>query len=100
MQTPSRCFLRGRALASTVAAIVMVMPSHTFAQGPWGDAVRNMSDLFTGPIAKGLSLVAIVVGGLVYAFDAGDSKRVIAGLLFGCGMALGAASFMALLFQP
>jgi type IV secretory pathway VirB2 component (pilin) len=99
MQTPSRPSFRFCTVIAAVTAILILMPSGAFAQSPWEIAVRNLSDSFQGPIARGLSLVSIVVGGLVYAFDAGESKRIIAGLLFGCGMALGAASFMSWLFQ-
>jgi type IV secretory pathway VirB2 component (pilin) len=53
---------------------------------------------FTGPIARGLSLVAIVVGGLMFAFGEGDSKRMLAGILFGVGMAISATHFMFWLF--
>ena len=41
---------------------------------------------------------AIVVGGLMFAFGEGGSKRMVAGVVFGVGMAIGAASFMAWLF--
>jgi type IV secretion system protein TrbC len=53
---------------------------------------------FTGPIARGLSLIAIVVGGLTFAFSEGGSKRLLAGIIFGVGMAIGAVNFMAWLF--
>ena len=45
-----------------------------------------------------LSLVAIVVGGLMFAFGEGQSKKVFAGIVFGIGMAVGAVNFMAWLF--
>ncbi|HLJ15465.1 MAG TPA: TrbC/VirB2 family protein [Bryobacteraceae bacterium] len=45
-------------------------------------------------IARGLSLVAIVVGGFMFAFREGESKRMVAGILFGLGMAIGAVNFM------
>jgi hypothetical protein len=44
------------------------------------------------------SLVAIVVSGLTFAFGEGGSKRVLAGVLFGVGMAIAAVNFMAWLF--
>src|SRR6266849_5689412 len=69
-----------------------------YAQSPWEQAVAAMTAAFTGPIAKGLSLVAIVVGGLMFAFGEGDSKRMLAGIVFGVGMAIGAVSFMSWLF--
>ena len=53
---------------------------------------------FTGTIATGLSLVAIVVGGLMFAYGEGQSKKTLAGIVFGVGMAVGAVNFMAWLF--
>ena len=50
------------------------------------------------PIARGLSLVSIVVGGVTFAFGEGGSKRLLAGIVFGVGMAIGAVNFMAWLF--
>ncbi len=83
----------------TMAVALLASPSTALAAGsPWEDAVQTLATSFTGPIARGLSLVAIVMGGLIYAFDTGDSKRTIAGIVFGVGMAIGAASFMAWLF--
>ncbi len=71
-------------------------PAH--AASPWENAVRVLQDSFTGPIARGLGLVSIVLGGLMFAFGEGDSKRMLAGILFGVGMAIGAVNFMAWLF--
>jgi len=61
---------------------------------PWEIVVHALEVAFTGPIARGLSLVSIVLGGLTFAFGEGDSKRHLAGVVFGVGMALGAANFM------
>ncbi len=66
--------------------------------GPWENAVQVLEQAFTGPIATGLSLVAIVVGGLMFAYGEGQSKRMLAGIVFGIGMAIGAVNFMAWLF--
>jgi len=77
---------------------VGVLATPSFAASPWENAVSALQASFTGPIARGLSLVAIVVGGLMFAFGEGDSKRMLAGILFGVGMAIGAVSFMAWLF--
>jgi type IV secretion system protein TrbC len=65
---------------------------------PWENAVDVLRTAFTGPIATGLSLVAIVVGGLMFAYGEGQSKRTLAGIVFGVGMAIGAVNFMAWLF--
>lgn len=65
---------------------------------PWDNAVTVLKTAFTGTIATGLSLVAIVVGGLMFAYGEGQSKRALAGIIFGVGMAVGAVNFMAWLF--
>ena len=84
-------------LAALTLAFAIASP--VFAQSsPWETAVNNLQTSFTGPIAKGLSLVALVVGGLMFAYSEGGSKKVFAGIIFGLGMALGAANFMAWMF--
>ena len=77
-----------------------LFPGLLWAQGtsPWVEAVNELQAQFTGPIARGLSLIAIVVGGLMFAFGEGGSKRTLAGIIFGLGMAMGAANFLAWLF--
>jgi type IV secretory pathway VirB2 component (pilin) len=83
-----------------VALFVLLLGSAipVFADSPWENAVDVLRTAFTGPIARGLSLVAIVVGGLMFAFGEGDSKRMLAGIVFGVGMAVGAVNFLAWLF--
>ena len=60
---------------------------------PWENAVNVLKTAFTGTIATGLSLVAIVVGGLAFAYGEGQSKKTLAGIVFGVGMAIGAVKF-------
>jgi len=83
-----------------VALISLVLAGPAFAQtnSPWENAVRVLQQAFTSTIARGLSLVAIVVSGLTFAFGEGGSKRVLAGVLFGVGMAIAAVNFLAWLF--
>ena len=87
---------RGALLVSVLALSV----GELLAQGtsPWLQAIDVLQAAFTGPIARGLSLIAIVVGGLMFAFGEGGSKKALAGIVFGLGMAMGAANFMAWLF--
>ncbi|WP_420615568.1 TrbC/VirB2 family protein [Candidatus Palauibacter sp.] len=82
------------------AALLVLAPGALHAQGtsPWVDAVNELQTQFTGPIARGLSLIAIVVGGLMFAFGEGGSKRTLAGIIFGIGMAVGAVNFLGWLF--
>jgi type IV secretory pathway VirB2 component (pilin) len=86
-----------RPVIGVVAALALVAPAYA-QNDPWDNAVNVLKQAFTGPIATGLSLVAIVVGGLMFAFGEGQSKRVFAGIVFGIGMAIGAVNFMAWLF--
>lgn len=82
-----------------VPAALLLASSRAYAQSdPWQNAVQVLQTAFTGPIARGLALVAIVVGGLMFAFGEGQSKRMLAGIVFGVGMAIGAVNFMAWLF--
>ena len=79
----------------------MALADEVFAQSttsPWTQAVQALQTAFTGPIATGLALVAIVVGGLMFAFGEGAAKRTLAGVIFGVGMAVGAVNFMSWLF--
>ena len=80
---------------------ILAAPALALAQGvsPWLDAINVLEAAFTGPIAKGLALIAIVLSGLMFAFGEGGSKKAIAGVIFGLGMALGAANFATWLFS-
>ena len=92
---------RKRAMFVASAALVAATPAFAQQAGggsPWENAVGVLEQAFTGPIATGLSLVAIVVGGLMFAYGEGQSKRMLAGIVFGIGMAIGSVNFMAWLF--
>ena len=49
-------------------------------------------------MATGLALVAVVLGGLMFAFGEGGAKRTMSGVIFAVGMAIGAVNFMSWLF--
>lgn len=87
-------------LLASIVTLILAAPA--LAQGtgnsPWENAVNVLETAFTSTIARGLSLVAIVVAGLTFAFGEGGSKRVLAGVLFGVGMAIAAVNFLAWLF--
>lgn len=85
--------------AILLPAALLIAATGAYAQSdPWDSAVQVLQTAFTGPIARGLALVSIVVGGLMFAFGEGQSKRMLAGIVFGVGMAIGAVNFMAWLF--
>ena len=88
-----------RALRIATAGLLL-LPAVAFAQGisPWERAAANLEVSFTGPLARSLALVAIVLGGLMFMYGEGGAKRQISGIVFGGGLALFAAQFLAWLF--
>lgn len=104
LPTTPPCLRRLRAHARKLAIpsllFLAALPVYAQATGndPWDNAVNVLKTAFTGSIATGLSLVAIVVGGLMFAYGEGQSKKTLAGIVFGVGMAIGAVNFMAWLF--
>jgi type IV secretory pathway VirB2 component (pilin) len=81
-----------------VLAILLTLPAIAFAQSPWERAALNLEATFTGPLARSLALVAIVIGGLMFMFGEGGAKRQISGIVFGGGLALFAVQFLTWLF--
>lgn len=94
-----RCFA-ARVVAMSLLGLALAAPAFAQANSPWENAVNVLMQAFTSTIARGLSLVAIVVSGLTFAFGEGGSKRVLAGVLFGVGMAIAAVKFFSLSRQP
>ena len=87
-----------RRIGLATLAILMLAPAIALAQSPWERAANNLALTFTGPLARSLALVAIVIGGLMFMFGEGGAKRQISGIVFGGGLALFAAQFLTWLF--
>jgi len=105
MKPTTKCngnWLRRYAKSAGMFALSFVFAAPVYAQAagasPWENAVNVLQTAFTGPIAKGLALVAIVVGGLTFAFGEGAGKKTFAGIVFGLGMAVLAVNFLNWLF--
>ncbi len=81
-----------------VVLTFVLTPRVLAAQSPWERAASNLATTFTGPLARSLALVAIVIGGLMFMFGEGGAKRQISGIVFGGGLALFAAQFLTWLF--
>jgi len=89
-------FLR-RWATPVVALFVFVVVADVALEagtGPWEIAVMKICAAFSTTIGRGLALVAVIVGGLMFAFGEGGSKSAIAGLIFGAGMVLAAPDFL------
>ena len=90
-----------RAQRVGIGAVVMLLmlPAVALAQGsPWERAANNLALTFTGPLARSLALVAIVIGGLLFMFGEGGAKRQLSGIVFGGGLALFAGQLLIWLF--
>ena len=87
-----------RAWTLVVTTALILLPRLALAQSPWERAAGNLERTFTGPLARSLALVAIVIGGLTFMFGEMGAKRQIAGIVFGGGLALFAAQFLVWLF--
>ena len=87
-----------RSVIVAVFTAVLLAPALLFAQAPWERAATNLERTFTGPLARSLALVAIVIGGLMFMFGEAGAKRQISGIVFGGGLALFAAQFLTWLF--
>jgi type IV secretion system protein TrbC len=60
---------------------------------PWEGPLNQILTSFTGPVAKALCILAIVVLGFGFAFSEGGGLRRILGLLLGVSIAVTATSF-------
>jgi type IV secretory pathway VirB2 component (pilin) len=81
-----------------IITTIILLPTHALAQSPWERAASRLELAFTGPLARSLALVAIVIGGLLFMFGEGGAKRQISGTVFGGGLALFAGQFLTWLF--
>ena len=90
--------VRTRRVAAALLCFAVRLPTAALAQSPWERAANNLALTFTGPLARSLALVAIVIGGLMFMFGEGGAKRQISGIVFGGGLALFAGQFLTWLF--
>jgi type IV secretory pathway VirB2 component (pilin) len=88
-----------RRASALALGVILSVPGVAFAQqSPWERAASNLEQTFTGPLARSLALVAIVIGGLLFMYGEGGAKRQISGIVFGGGLALFAGQFLLWLF--
>src|SRR5579864_8131529 len=90
-------------LPAAVGALILVgLPRATLAATasgsgnnalPWEGPLNQVLASFTGPVAKALCILAIVVLGFGFAFSEGGGLRRILGLLLGVSIAVTATSF-------
>lgn len=89
---------RVRSASLAAVTFLLILPAVASAQSPWERAANNLATTFTGPLARSLALVAIVIGGLLFMFGESGAKRQISGIVFGGGLSLFAGQFLTWLF--
>ena len=90
--------VRTTRVLGVTALLFLISARAAFAQSPWERAAMNLELSFTGPLARSLALVAIVIGGLLFMYGESGAKRQISGIVFGGGLSLFAAQFLTWLF--
>ncbi|MBB3892895.1 type IV secretion system protein VirB2 [Phenylobacterium haematophilum] len=97
-----RCNLR---TAVMVAGIAMLVAGPAWAAGggtamPWETPLETIMQSLSGPVAKAVGIIAIVLTGLGFAFSEGGSvlRRGI-GIVFGLAIAFTATTFITSFFN-
>jgi len=98
--------LRDRSQTAMVAAGVMVMlatPAWASSSGtamPWEAPLATIQNSLSGPVAKAVGVIAIVVTGLGFAFaEGGSAMRKGIGIVFGLAIAFTATTFISSFFN-
>lgn len=84
----------------TLFFLLVLFPAMALAQSgsPFDTGFTALQTLFTGTVAKVASLIAIVIGGYQFAHGEPGSKRALAGIVAGTGIAVLAANVLSWLW--
>lgn len=67
---------------------------------PWETPLQTVQDSLSGPVAKAVGIIAIVVTGLGFAFsEGGSAMRKGIGIVFGLAIAFTATTFITTFFN-
>jgi type IV secretion system protein TrbC len=67
---------------------------------PWETPLQTVADSLSGPVAKAIGIIAIVVTGLGFAFaEGGSALRKGVGIVFGLAIAFTATTFITSFFS-
>ena len=67
---------------------------------PWETPLQSVSDSLSGPVAKAIGIIAIVVTGIGFAFaEGGSALRKGVGIVFGLAIAFTATTFISTFFN-
>ncbi len=80
--------------------LLLLFPAAALAQSgsPFDTGFTALQNLFTGTVAKVASLIAIVIGGYQFAHGEPGSKKALAGVAAGTGIAVLAVNVLSWLW--
>lgn len=80
--------------------VLLFWSSVVLAQGtsPWLNTVSALEDALTNFAARGLFIIAMVIGMLMFVFGEGGFNRALAKIIIGLGMAILAGNLIIWLF--
>ncbi|MFO1060294.1 MAG: TrbC/VirB2 family protein [Dongiaceae bacterium] len=86
-----------------LALVVLLLAAHGASASetgmPWESPLNRILNSITGPVAKGLGVLAIVIAGIGIAFgEGGSGVRRLLQIVFGLSIAFTASSFFLALF--
>lgn len=93
------------ALALVAGAVVLLAVSPAWAAGagtamPWEGPLDTIMQSLSGPVAKAIGIIAIVLTGLGFAFaEGGSAMRKGIGIVFGLAIAFTATTFISTFFN-
>ncbi len=92
--------LRRFSQPATLLSLLLLFPAVALAQSgsPFDTGFTALQNLFTGTVAKVASLIAIVIGGYQFAHGEPGSKKALAGVAAGTGIAVLAVNVLSWLW--
>ena len=94
------CVLMGIAPAVLLLAAGPALAGGTGTAMPWETPLQTVQDSLSGPVAKAVGIIAIVVTGLGFAFaEGGSAMRKGIGIVFGLAIAFTATTFISTFFN-
>lgn len=101
---PSSATLRRSVPLVLLAALMVAGPAFAGATGgtsmPWETPLQTVADSISGPVAKAIGIIAIVITGIGFAFaEGGSAMRKGVGIVFGLAIAFTATTFISSFFS-
>jgi len=91
------------ALLSAAVAVFIANPAWASGTGtamPWEAPLTTVQNSLSGPVAKAIGIIAIVITGLGFAFaEGGSAMRKGIGIVFGLAIAFTATTFITSFFN-